>query len=84
MLCDWAADIPSISLSKPEAAITFAKINLDINSEEFVFDLRDNYSVLLTAGKWHGLEGYVRFGYGTPTEYVEGALSRVKSFLKNK
>ena len=85
MLCDWAADIPSISLSKPEAAaITFAKINLDINSEEFVFDLRDNYSVLLTAGKWHGLEGYVRFGYGTSSEYVESALSRVKSFLKNK
>ena len=85
LLCEWAEDIPSISLSKPEAAaITFAKINLDMDSEDFVFDLRDNYSVLLTAGKWHGLEGYVRFGYGTPTEYVKSALSRIKSFLKEK
>ena len=85
LLCEWAEDIPSISLSKPEAAaITFAKINLDMESEDFVFNLRDNYSVLLTAGKWHGLEGYVRFGYGTPTEYVNSALNRIKSFLQEK
>ena len=78
-------DLPSLTLSRPEAAaITLAKINLDMSSEEFVFDLRDNHSVLLTAGKWHGLEGYVRFGYGTPTDYVESALKRVKSFLNDK
>jgi len=85
LLCDWAADLPSITLSRPEAAaITFAKLNLEMSSEEFVFDLRDHHSVLLTAGKWHGLEGYVRFGYGTPTDYVESALKRVKSFLSDK
>jgi len=85
LLCQWAMDLPSLTLSRPEAAaITFAKINLDMSSEEFVFDLRDNHSVLLTAGKWHGLEGYVRFGYGTPTNYVESALKRVKSFLNKK
>ena len=55
-----------------------------MSSEEFVFDLRDNYSVLLTAGSWHGLEGYVRFGYGTPTKYVEDALSRVENYLTKK
>ena len=67
MLCKWEKDIPQLTLSRPQAAaIAFAKINLPISSEEFVFELRDNFSVLLTAGKWHGLEGYVRFGYGTP------------------
>ena len=85
ILDDWALDIPSIEISKPEAAaIAFAKINLNMSSEEFVFDLRDNYSVLLTAGSWHGLEGYVRFGYGNPTKYIEEALSRVKTYLAKK
>ena len=85
ILNSWALDIPSIEISKPEAAaIAFAKINLNMSSEEFVFDLRDNYSVLLTAGSWHGLEGYVRFGYGTPTQYVEEALSRIKTYLTKK
>ena len=84
MLCEWAEDIPALTLSRPQAAaITFAKLNLPMSSEEFVFTLRDNYSVLLTAGKWHGLEGYIRFGFGTPTDYVRGGLDRIRSFLNS-
>jgi len=37
----------------------------------------------LTAGKWHGLEGYIRFGYGTPIDYVKGGLERIQQCLKN-
>tara|TARA_Y100001934_G_C12355563_1_gene777925 strand:+ start:685 stop:1794 length:1110 start_codon:yes stop_codon:yes gene_type:complete len=85
MLCDWAEEIPQLSFTRPQAAaIAFAKINLPISSEEFVFELRDNYSVLLTAGKWHGLEGYVRFGYGAPKDYVNGGLQRIKTYLSTK
>ena len=85
MLCKWEKDIPQLTLSRPQAAaIAFAKINLPISSEEFVFELRDNFSVLLTAGKWHGLEGYVRFGYGTPSDYVREGLQRIKTFLQSK
>ena len=44
----WADDFPEITLSRPDAAaITFAKLNMDIKSEDFVFQLRDNYSCLL-------------------------------------
>ena len=83
MLMDWAEDHPLLTLSRPDAAaITYAKLSIDIKSEDFVFHLRDNYSVLLTAGKWHGLEGYVRFGYGTPTEYVKRGLDRISKYLK--
>ncbi len=83
MLMDWAEDHPLLTLSRPDAAaITYAKLNIDIKSEDFVFHLRDNYSVLLTAGKWHGLEGYIRFGYGTPTEYVKRGLERISKYLK--
>ena len=83
MLCDWAEHVPALTISRPKAAaITFAKLNIPMSSEEFVFKLRDNFSVLLTAGKWHGMEGFVRFGYGTPEEYVRSGLDRVSDFCK--
>ena len=56
---------------------------MPLNCEEFAFDLRDNYSVLLAAGKWHGLEWYVRFGYDKLTYYMKGGLDRIaKYFIK--
>ena len=83
MLCDWAEHVPALTITRPKAAaITFAKLNIPMSSEEFVFKLRDNFSVLLTAGKWHGMEGFVRFGYGTPEEYVRSGLDRVSDFCK--
>ena len=83
MLIEWGTDISAFTFSRPDAAaITFAKLNLSIGCEDFIFYLRDHYSVLLTAGKWHGLEGYIRFGYGTPTEYVMGGLERISQYLK--
>ena len=82
MLLKWGEDFPELTFSRPDAAaITFAKLNLPIGCEDFIFHLRDNYSVLLTAGKWHGLEGYIRFGYGTPTNYVMGGLGRIAQYL---
>ena len=84
MLLKWGEGFPELTFSRPDAAaITFAKLNLPIGCEDFIFHLRDNYSVLLTAGKWHGLEGYIRFGYGTPTDYVMGGLERIAQYLKN-
>ena len=83
LLCHWAESEPALTITRPQAAaITFAKLNFSMKSEDFVFTLRDNYSVLLTAGKWHGMEGYVRFGYGTPAEYVMGGLERISHYLK--
>ncbi len=82
MLCKWAEDVPALEITRPQAAaITFAKLNIQMSSEEFVFTLRDHYSVLLTAGKWHGLEGFIRFGFGTQSDYVQGGLDRIKAFL---
>ena len=84
MLSSWAKNIPQLTLSRPEAAaISFAKLNLEMKSQDFVYDLRDHSSVLLTAGTWHGMEGYVRIGYGTPTEYVRLALQRMEKFIQS-
>ncbi|MBH10889.1 MAG: aspartate aminotransferase [Candidatus Marinimicrobia bacterium] len=83
LLCDWEKNVPELTLTRPQAAaIAFARLNIDMHSEDFVYKLRDNHSVLLTAGKWHRLEGFVRIGYGTPEEYVKNALNRITKFLE--
>ena len=81
---EWSKNITDFTITMPDAAaITFAKLNKNILSEDFVFSLRDKKSVLLTAGKWHGLEGYIRIGYGAQKTYVKSALNRISEFLLN-
>ena len=84
LLMNWEKNISELSVTRPDsAAISFAKLNIPISSEKFVLDLRDKYSVLLTAGNWHGLEGYIRIGYGGDYGYVERGLDRLKNFIKS-
>ena len=86
ILIDWIDTCNGIfSLSPPQAgAIAFVGINNGVNSQELTYRLRDNCSVLLTAGKWFGLEGFIRFGYGTPEDYLISALERIKQSLITK
>lgn len=71
-----------LSLSPPQAgAIAFSRINMDIESQDLTYHIRDNFSVLLTAGKWFGLEGFLRFGYGPPNDYLSKALERISQSL---
>ena len=72
-----------LSLSPPQAgAIAFVRIKMDIPSQDLTYHIRDNFSVLLTAGKWFGLEGFLRFGYGPPNEYLLEALDRIGKSLE--
>ena len=72
-----------LSLSPPQAgAIAFVRIKMDIPSQDLTYHIRDNISVLLTAGKWFGLEGFLRFGYGPPNEYLLEALDRIGQSLE--
>ena len=72
-----------LSLSPPQAgAIAFVRIKMDIPSQDLTYHIRDNFSVLLTAGKWFGLEGFLRFGYGPPHEYLLEALDRIGQSLE--
>ena len=72
-----------LSLSPPQAgAIAFVRIKMDIPSQNLTYHIRDNFSVLLTAGKWFGLEGFLRFGYGPPNEYLLEALDRIGQSLE--
>ena len=82
-LLDWVNTCDGkLSLSPPEAgAIAFSRINIDIGSQDLTYHIRDNFSVLLTAGKWFGLEGFLRFGYGPPNDYLLKALDRIGDSL---
>ena len=72
-----------LSLSPPQAgAIAFVRIKMDIPSQDLPYHIRDKFSVLLTAGKWFGLEGFLRFGYGPPNEYLLEALDRIGQSLE--
>ena len=72
-----------LSLSPPQAgAIAFVRIKMDIPSQDLTYHIRDKFSVLLTAGKWFGLEGFLRFGYGPPNEYLLEALERIGQSLE--
>ena len=82
-LVNWVDSYENkLSLSPPSAgAIAFVRINVGIDSEELTYHIRDNFSVLLTAGKWFGLEGFLRFGYGPPNDYLVNALERIGNSL---
>ena len=82
-LLDWVNTCDGkLSLSAPKAgAIAFARINIDIGSQDLTYHIRDNFSVLLTAGQWFGLEGFLRFCYGPPNDYLSKALERIGQSL---
>ena len=83
-LVDWIDTCDGkLSLSPPQAgAIAFVRIKMDIPSQDLTYHIRDKFSVLLTAGKWFGLEGFLRFGYGPPNEYLLEALDRIGQSLE--
>ena len=83
-LVDWIDTLDGkLSIITPQAgAIAFVRIHLNTNSQDLTYHIRDNYSVLLTAGKWFGLEGFLRFGFGPPNDYLVNALEKVGNSLK--
>ena len=83
-LREWVGSLEGkLSMNVPQAgAIAFVRIHMNESSEKLTYHIRDNFSVLLTAGKWFGLEGFLRFGYGPPNQYLSAALERIGISLK--
>ena len=57
----------------------------NLGSMEFAKILMQEAEVAVAPGIGFGEygEGYVRIGYGTPTEYVREALQRIENFLQS-
>ncbi len=67
---------------RPEAgAILFARYRHRINSTALVNRLRDEKSVLIVPGDHFGMDGYLRLGFGEPSDYMMRGLDRVHDFL---
>ena len=70
------------SFIAPEAAaIAFPKYNLEIPSVDLIKKLRDKKSVLVMPGKWFGVEGHIRIGFGTPADFLKRGLSHMEDLF---
>lgn len=83
ILEDWTKSHDGVfDCIAPEAgAITLVKYNLNIKSLELVTKLREQKGVLVVPGQHFFMENYLRFGFGSPSDYLQKALERISEFL---
>lgn len=62
-------------------AIVLVKYAIDIKSVELVTRLRQEHSVLVVPGEHFLMENHLRFGFGSPADYLSTALDRISKFL---
>ncbi len=78
----WVEADERLSLGRPAAgAMTLVRYEHEIGSVELAERLRVEKSVLIVPGAHFGLEGYLRVGYGIPTDELQAALGRVSELL---
>lgn len=66
----------------PEAgAIAFVKYQHAINSTALVERLRVEQSVLVVPGDHFGMDGYLRIGFGSHPEHLQGSLARIAALM---
>ena len=63
------------------AAICMVRYNHRINSTVLAERLRTEKSTLIVSGDQFGLDGYIRFGFGTEADYMAAGLARVGEAL---
>jgi aspartate/methionine/tyrosine aminotransferase len=82
-LCDWLSERSAIfRFHEPRAgAICYTRYDLDINSSALARRLKDEQSVLVVPGDHFHMDGYLRIGYGVPTDELLDALDRIEAVL---
>jgi aspartate/methionine/tyrosine aminotransferase len=58
-------------------AICFVRLGDGVDTLELVEAVRREHSILLVPGEHFGMPGYLRIGYGNPTEELEQALAEL-------
>ncbi len=80
----WTEAHDGLSLAEPAAgAMTLVGYSHEIESAEFADRLLHEKSVLVVPGAHFGLEGYLRIGYGVPTEELERGLTSIAEVLES-
>ena len=66
----------------PQAApIAFLRYHADINSTEFCTRLIHEYSVQIVPGDHFGMDGFLRFSFGLPEDYLREGLDRISKLI---
>jgi len=78
----WIEHQPGLTHVAPEAgAIVFLRYAHPMRSSELAEQLRDRHSVLVVAGDFFDMDGYLRIGFGSDPEYLTSALTLIGEFL---
>ena len=82
---NWLNTHPDLfSFVPPKAGgMAFVGYKMDINSTKFANLLRTEQSVLIVPGDCYGMDGYLRFGIGSPSDYLSTGLNLVSQGIKN-
>jgi aspartate/methionine/tyrosine aminotransferase len=66
----------------PQAApIAFARYDADVNSTEIGMRLIHEQSVQIVPGDHFGMDGYLRFSFGLPEDYLREGLDRISQLI---
>lgn len=86
VLDEWiSANSDNFSYVRPKATgMAFVRYHFNMNSTEFVHELRKEKSILLLPGDVYGMDGYVRIGTGAPRHELLDGLNRVSDFAKSR
>jgi aspartate/methionine/tyrosine aminotransferase len=79
----WAkAHVDLLSWVPPQAApIAFARYSADVNSTEFGMRLIREQSGEVVPGDHFGMDGYLRFSFGLPEDYLRAGLERIAKLI---
>lgn len=73
-----------LSWIPPKAGgMAFVRYDWDINSTKLTERFRDEQDVLVVAGDCFGMDGYLRFGIGAESDYLQEGLKRVDQVLNS-
>jgi aspartate/methionine/tyrosine aminotransferase len=74
---------PLFELIPPRAGgIAFLRYNMKVNSTELAEKLMKEKSVFIIAGDFFGMDGYIRIGIGTETDYFKAGLDLIDETLE--
>jgi len=81
---DWLATHPGLfSFVPPKAGgMAFVGYQMNINSTELAHKLRTDQSVLIVPGDCYGMDKYLRFGIGSPSDYLSQGLNLVSECIE--
>jgi aspartate/methionine/tyrosine aminotransferase len=84
LLREWLSEQDGVLTGTPPdaAAITFLKYDLDINSTEWMEQLRDESSLLIVPGDHFGLDRHIRLSFAVPEPELLDGLGRLGDSVK--